>query len=162
MKLLFSLVLICACFSVNAQLPASCDSTNALNQEVLNVVKPYLGKKVDRGECWDLANLALNQVHAKWDGVLNYGKKVDWKKACIQPGDILQFEKVEFSGKIDANSEYTESFYHHTAIVYAVHDDGKVELIHQNTGQFGKKVGVTTLNFADLKKGTIQAYRPTK
>jgi hypothetical protein len=161
-KALCSTFILLLCLRVDAQIPASCDSTNALNREILNVVKPYIGKKVDRGECWDLANLALNKVNASWDGLLNYGTKVDWKKECIQPGDILQFEKVELKGKIDGNMEYTETFYHHTAIIYAVHDDGTVELIHQNTGQYGKKVGVTTMNFNDLKKGTIQAYRPTK
>lgn len=162
MKALCSIFILFLCFRVDAQIPASCDSTSALNQEILKVVKPYIGKKVDRGECWDLANLALNQVNATWDGLLNYGKKVDWKKDCIQPGDILQFEKVELKGMVDGNMEYTETFYHHTAIVYTVHDDGTVELIHQNTGQYGKKVGITTMNFNDLKKGTIQAYRPTK
>lgn len=161
-KTLCSAFIILLCFRVNAQIPVSCDTSNALNLEILKVVKPYIGKKVDRGECWDLANLALNQVKAKWDGYLNYGTMVDWKKECIQPGDILQFEKVELSGNIDQNSKYTESFYHHTAIVYAVHEDGTIELIHQNTGQYGKKVGVTTMNFKDLKKGTIQAYRPIK
>jgi len=131
-----------------------------MNQEILNVVKPYMGKKVDRGECWDLAKLALDKVGADWDGFMNFGTKIDWKKQCLQPGDILQFEKVEFSGVNSEHLKYTESFYHHTAIVYAVHDDGTIELIHQNTGQFGKKVGVSSLNFADMKKGTIQAYRP--
>ena len=170
MKTLCSAFILLLSFCVNAQspstkakqLPVPCDSTSALNQEILDAVKPYVGKKVDRGECWDLAKLALDKTGAKWDGYMDFGKKIDWKKDCLQPGDILQFEKVEFSGTDKDKNKYTESFYHHTALVYAVHDDGTIELIHQNAGQSGKKVGVSPLNFADMKKGTIQAYRPVK
>lgn len=162
MKTLCSTFILALCFHVDAQLPVKCDSTNALNTEILKVVQPYIGKKVDRGECWDLAKLALNTTGAKWDGLLQFGTKIDWKKDCLQPGDILQFEKVEMRGKDANNYDYTESFYHHTAIVYAVGEGGNIELIHQNTGQYGKKVGVTTLHLKDLKKGTIQAFRPTK
>jgi len=141
------------------QLPVACDSTGSLNSEILKVVKPCIGKKIDRGECWDLAKFALDKVNASWDGFMDFGKEFDWKKECLQPGDILQFEGVVFEGKNEAY-KYSESFYHHTAIVYSIGENGEVELIHQNTGQYGKKVGVSTIYFKDLKKGKIQAYRP--
>jgi len=161
-KSLCSAFIVFLYFHVDAQLPVACDSAELLNQEILKVVKPYIGKKVDRGECWDLANFALTKVGATWDGLLDYGREYDYKKECMQPGDILQFEKVEMKGDDGHGNGYTETFYHHTAIVYSVGENGDVELIHQNTGQFGKKVGVSTLHFADLKKGKIQAYRPEK
>ena len=157
MKTLCSAFIFFVAFHASAQLPTSCDSTEPLNAEILKVVKSCIGKKIDRGECWDLAKFALDKVNASWDGYLDYGKETDWRKECIQPGDILQFEGVEFE-----DENYSESYYHHTAIVYAVGEDGAVELIHQNTGQFGKKVGVSTIYFKDLKKGKILAYRPIK
>lgn len=161
-KTLCSTFIFLCCFHVNAQLPYSCDSTNTLNSEILKVVEPYIGKKIDRGECWDLANFALTEVGATWDGLLDYGTEYDYSKQCMQPGDILQFEKVEMKGEDENGNGYMETFYHHTAIVYSVGENGEVQLMHQNTGQFGKKVGISTLYFADMKKGKIQAYRPVK
>ena len=160
-KTLCSAFIFFVTFNANAQLPTSCDSIESLNAELLKVVQSCIGKKIDRGECWDLAKFALDKVNANWDGYLDYGKEIDWKKKCLQPGDILQFEGVIFEGK-NGNYSYTESYYHHTAIVSSVGTDGSVELIHQNTGQYGKKVGVSTIYFKDLKKGKIQAYRPIR
>src|SRR5690242_6004293 len=36
----------------------SCDSIPALNSEILKVLKPYMGQKILRGECWDVLSLA--------------------------------------------------------------------------------------------------------
>lgn len=161
MKTLCSAFIFILCFHANAQQPSACDSVDPLNGELLRVVKTCIGKKIDRGECWDLAKFGLDKVNAVWDGYLDFGKEIDWKKQCLQPGDILQFEGVVFEGK-NGNYSYSESYYHHTAIVYSVKENGEVELIHQNTGQFGKKVGVSSIFFKDLKKGKIQAFRPTR
>ncbi len=65
-----------------------------LNKKVIEYVKTVIGKKVDHGECWDLANNALNYAGAKWDGMYVFGKKVDPKKDTIYVGDLIQFEKV--------------------------------------------------------------------
>ena len=142
-------------------MPSKCSVTDSINTQILKVVEACKGKKIDRGECWALAKYALDAVGAKWDSYLNYGKQYDWKKDCMQAGDILQFEKVEFV-YVSKEGKATESFYHHTAIVYSLKEDGVVELIHQNTGQFGKKVGVSSIDFKAMKKGTIKAYRPVK
>lgn len=156
-SLVFVLVLL---FQGNAQTVLPCTEIPALNQQVLDVVRPTIGKKIDRGECWDLVKFALNQVHAKWDGYQQFGVEINRSKECIQPGDVLQFDQVELAGTDENGFEFTESFYHHYAIVYAVTDSQHIQLIHQNTGQYGKKVGVTSMNFSTLKKGTIRVFRP--
>jgi hypothetical protein len=148
-------------FAASPQYAEPCKEVPALNKAVVETVKPYLGKKLDRGECWDAAKLALNTVGAEWDGLYNYGRKIDVKTECIQPGDIVQFEGVKIEVR-EGNSGYYEVFEHHTAIVYEVNGPGDVELIHQNTGQFGKKMGVSNLKLATVKKGEITFYRPVK
>jgi hypothetical protein len=131
----------------------------ALNQGILDVLKPYIGKKIGRGECWDAAQLALNAVGAKWDGLYVFGRVVNVRTECIQPGDIVQFEKAEFEVKTE-NGSMSEQLDHHTAIVYKVNGPGDLELLHQNTGQYGRKMGVTQLNLANKKRGTVTVYRP--
>jgi hypothetical protein len=148
-------------FTATAQYAEPCKEVPALNKAVVEAVKPYLGKQLDRGECWDAAKLALNAVGAEWDGLYNYGRKIDVKTECIQPGDIVQFEGVKIEVR-EGNSGYYEVFEHHTAIVYAVKGPGDVELIHQNTGQFGRKMGVSGLKLSTVKKGEITFYRPVK
>jgi hypothetical protein len=160
MKYLFFLLFsIAVSNGVQAQYAEPCKEVPALNQQIIDLLTPFLGKKIDRGECWDAAKLALNSVGAEWDGLYAFGRVVNVKTECIQPGDIVQFEQV-FIEVREGNSGYTETFEHHTAIVYKVNGPGNVELIHQNTGQFGRKMGITTLNLAHIKKGTITFFRP--
>lgn len=159
MKFIVAFPFILSSFFINAQYAEPCAEIPELNQSILNVLKPYLGKKILRGECWDAAKLALNEVGAEWDGLYNFGRKIDLKKECIQPGDIVQFEKAELTVVLE-NGSYSESFYHHTAIVYSVKSAGELQILHQNTGQFGKKMGVTELNLATITKGTFTIYRP--
>jgi hypothetical protein len=53
-----------------------CDSIPSINKQIIVFVKNNIGKKVGRGECWDLANEGLNFVSAKWDGEYNFGKEI--------------------------------------------------------------------------------------
>jgi hypothetical protein len=139
----------------------SSSATPPLNKEIVTYVRSVIGKQVDRGECWDLANQALIRSKAKWDGLYQYGNKVDPKKDQIYPGDIIQFENVQVKYKID-NSIYTETMDHHTAIVYKVLDKGKYEIAHQNTGFSGRTVGVSTLDLSQVTKGKLKFYRPMR
>lgn len=112
-----------------------------------------LGKKVERGECWDLANSALNYANANWKPLYDFGDKFDYKKQDLKPGDILQFTGVKF---VFANG--SASFPKHTAIVYK-YANKNVTLLHQN---FNNKKAVDTLsiNLDNIKNGKIEAYRP--
>lgn len=141
------------------------DTLPALNKQILNYVESVIGKQVDRGECWDLANQALTRFNAKWDRQFKYGKLLDHKKDVIYPGDIIQFKDVlvEYTTKNDDGSITTtrETMGQHTAIVYRVNAPGDLMLAHQNTGFSGRKVGISRLVLANIKKGKIWVYRPT-
>lgn len=160
MKFVVSLIMLIS-LRVHAQYAQPCDEIPLLNQEILKVLKPYKGKKISRGECWDAAQLALDKVGAEWDGEYVFGRVIDPATECIQPGDIVQFEDVYVEVTTE-NGGYTETFEHHTAIVYKVSGPGIMELFHQNTGEYGRKMGITPFDLANVTKGTITFFRPVK
>ena len=137
-----------------------------LNTKVIEYVDTVKGKKVARGECWDLAAAALDYSGAYLDrssqkSLYVFGKELNPKKDKIFPGDIIQIEnvKIEYSR---GNMIYTENMIHHTAIIYEVMGKGLFSIAHQNTSSSGKKVGISDLNLNDIKKGEIIFYRPSK
>ncbi|MCI5058451.1 MAG: hypothetical protein MRY83_20230 [Flavobacteriales bacterium] len=138
-----------------------CDNIPVLNEKIVGYVKDNMGKKVDRGECWDVAAGALNQYDAKWDKAYKFGKKVDPKSECIFPGDIIQFEGVRIDYKKDG-MVYWETMGHHTAIVYEVKAKGDYVIAAQNTKTSGRKVGVSDLKLDQITKGKYTFFRPTK
>jgi hypothetical protein len=161
MKPLFLTILAAALFTTAsvAQSANPCDDVPTLNTEVLTYVRSQVGKKVARGECWDLAAGALNTTGAKWDGQFGFGRHVDPKEDCIYPGDILQFDNVVLVEK-SATGTRTEQMPKHTAIIYTVHGTGRYTIAHQNTSFSGRKVGLSEIDLANRTKGRIRAYRP--
>jgi hypothetical protein len=138
-----------------------CGETPELNTKVIAFVNSKLNKKVATGECWDLAAGALNSVAAKWDGKYNFGKEVDYKKTCIFPGDIVQFEGVELQYNI-GDAIYFETLAHHTAIIYTVNGKGNYVVADQNTKMSGKKVATHPFDVKTVTKGKFIIYRPQK
>jgi len=136
-------------------------NTPDLNKQVFNYVESVIGKKVDRGECWDLANQALIMVNADWDKQYIYGNSIDPMKDPVFPGDFIQFENVKIR-YTEGNTTYTELMTHHTAVVYKVLGDGVFEIAHQNTEFSKRKVGISELNLNYVINGEIYFYRPTK
>jgi hypothetical protein len=132
-----------------------------LNKEIVEYVESVIGKKVDRGECWDLANQALIKVDADWDRQYVYGNRIDHEKDKVYPGDLIQFKNVTVR-YTEGNVTYTELMAHHTAIVYKVLGKGVFEIAHQNTEFSGRKVGLSELNTNHIIKGKVYFYRPTK
>lgn len=130
-----------------------------LNKKIIKYVNSVMGKQVDRGECWDLANQALTRNNAEWNGEYVYGKEINPEKDEVFPGDIIQFEKVKVRYTV-GNAITTETMGHHTAIVYKVYSKGKFQLAHQNTGFSGRKVGLSDLELANVIKGKMKFYRP--
>lgn len=158
----FKLIILTAiCLTVGRFIAHAQDSLPELNKKVVEIVKTTIGKKVDRGECWDLANKALTEIKADWDLKYKYGNLVNYKKETVYPGDIIQFEGVKVKYK-KGNTTYTESMEHHTAVVYRVISPGVFELAHQNTGFSGRKVGLSTLDISTIIKGKMSIYRPVK
>ena len=138
-----------------------CGDVPDLNKGIIQYVKEHINKKVARGECWDLAAEPLNELGANWDKMYGFGKKVDIKHDCIYPGDIIQFEGV-IAKVVNGNLTITAHLEHHTAIIYEVKDKNTFVLAHQNTGDWGKKVGLSDLNLNDITQGTFTIYQPLK
>lgn len=136
-----------------------CDSIPKLNKDVLKFALEKKGKKVDRGECWDLIKYALDAADVKWDGLEGYGTEISWKKDCVYPGDIIRFDKVKITYKI-GNTTYTETMHHHVAVIYEIKNKDEWLVLDQNTEQNGKKVGISTVRITALKSGKVRVYRP--
>jgi len=121
--------------------------------KIMEFCKKNMGKKVDRGECWDLAYAALNSAGADWSTPFNFGDKINYKKESLKPADVLQFTNVKFMFP-----NRSMSFPKHTAIVSKA-EGGKILVYHQN---FNNKryVDTLTINLENIKNGTIDAYRP--
>jgi hypothetical protein len=130
-----------------------------MNKQIIEYVNSVMGKKVDRGECWDLANKALILVKADWDGKFTYGKLLNPKKDSIYPGDIIQYKDVVVK-YTKGNVQYKETMKQHTAIVYKVISKGNYEVAEQNTAYAGKKVSIGKLNLEYIEKGKVYIYRP--
>jgi hypothetical protein len=138
-----------------------CAEVPELNQKILVFVNGKVGKKIGRGECWDLAAEALNQAGAEWDHNYGFGKPVNAEKDCIYPGDIIQFKGVklqyEFNGSI-----CKEEMAMHTAIIYEVKKKNSYILAEQNTSYGGRKVTLKSLDVNNITKGKFQIYRPVQ
>ena len=159
----FSILAFVLLFSFHgeAQKIRSCDSVPALNSEILRVLKPYMGQKILRGECWDVLSVALNETHATWNGYDVFGVPYDYKKQCIAPGDIIAFRGVKFGG-MQNGAKYFETMEKHFAVVKEVKENGELVLWHQNTGRFGRKLGESSIFLGDLKKGKMEFFRPQR
>jgi len=158
-KLIFLLFLLHAGYQGRAQ-----SSLPVINERIIHYVEGVIGKQVNRGECWDLADEALTKSGARFDKssektLYIFGEPYNPQKKEILPGDIIQFEKVVVKYQ-DGNMIMTESFAHHTAIVYEVISSVEIRLAHQNTSRTGKKVGISTLQLENVKKGKMFFYRP--
>ncbi|MCB0410788.1 MAG: hypothetical protein KDD29_11255 [Flavobacteriales bacterium] len=156
MKSFINIFILLIAFSFSK---AQCDNAPVLNKKIIAFVKSNMNKKVDGGECWDLAAKALKNVEANWDGKYEFGKHINDKKDCVYPGDIIQFKGIKLKYKKEKYI-YTEDMSHHTAIVYEVVEKGKYIIADQNTRHSGRKVGTHEFNVEDIIKGSFKIYRP--
>ena len=129
--------------------------TNAKIIEYINSVK---GKKVDRGECWDLANGALTYAHAKWESPYGFGKPIDYKTEKIIPGDIIHILNVTMESR-SGNSITRWKMAEHTAILFELKEANKVMVAEQNVNGV-RKVQINEWNLDDVKSGKLQFFRP--
>lgn len=136
-----------------------CDSIPPLNKQIRAFVKSNIKKKVGSGQCWDLAAEALNKVNAKWDGKTKFGKEINYKKDCVYPGDIIQFEGVTLKYELD-QKKYIEKLEHHTAVIFDVKEKGNFVIADQNTRFSGKTVGTNNFDVKTVIKGSFKIYRP--
>ncbi|MES2778750.1 MAG: hypothetical protein V4651_02535 [Bacteroidota bacterium] len=129
------------------------------NAKIVEYVNSVIGKKVGRGECWDLANEALTYANAKWQFPTTFGKPIDYKKDQILAGDLIQINNVVMESKTDT-SLVRWKMVEHTAIVYATTaEKGHIRIAEQNVNGV-RKVMLSDWNLSDVKSGKLQFYRP--
>jgi len=124
-----------------------------IQREVVNFAADNIGKRIGRGECWDLADQALRAAGAEPPKGYSFGDRIPLNE--IQPGDILQFTSARF----DEPGYWTiMGTPNHTAVVHAV-GDTRAFILQQN---FDGKRYVTTydLNLNNQTSGQIEAFRP--
>ncbi len=154
-----------------------------LNQKVLLWAQGKLGKKVGRGECWDLGESALKQAGAQTSNDLGpvdedsdyvWGDPVsDLKDA--QPGDILQLRdhvittttektyKFSDGSEEETSEDVSVDRPHHTAIVSStLGPDGALKTIEQNIKPLGKIVQNKKLHTRDVPEVRTKKFEKRK
>ncbi len=133
-----------------------------LNDKIIPFVDSVMGTIVGRGECWDLAQSALDNAQATWTRPLGFGKSIDLSKEEVKPGDIIQFRSLKVK-LVDSQGVsiggMTLGMPDHTAVIYSVIGDKNYTLAHQN----GKRTKVVEKTDVDLKmatSGTYSVFRP--
>lgn len=143
--LIFSLLFIQPVFS--QELPEK-------NKKIIAFAEKNKGKKLGKGECWDLAAEALDEAEATWKKPYEFGKLLG-KKETVLPGDIIQLENV----KIVHEDGSGQMFPHHTAIIFKVLAPGKYIFAEQNNDR-KRYVIFSEVDLNDVKKGKFMIYRP--
>jgi hypothetical protein len=132
-----------------------------LNDKVFAYANGVIGKTIGSGECWDLAQEALDTNGADWSRPMNYGILLDPDKDRIRPGDIIQFKSVRLQSKLpNGGMMYrTIGAPDHTAIIISVEREKKYKLAHQNLD--GKRYVITSeVDLNNMTAGKYWIYRP--
>lgn len=158
---LASCAILCCTSFLFAQVPKPATADGAPAEQVAAFAEAAMDTKVGTGECWDLAQYALNQAGANWDGRYGFGRMLDTRTEIVQRGDVVQFSKVLVERQ-EGLTIVRETMGPHTAIVLVVHEPGHYTLAHQNFGVAGRKVGRYELVMTDVKRGTIDFFRPVR
>lgn len=146
--------------TVGKPLPASLLHLE-LNDKVLAFVSSVMGTTVGSGECWDLAQQALDMNLADWSRPTSFGRLLDPEKDVIKAGDIIQFHNVRTTEHLPGGVTRRETLGapDHTAIIYKVLGKRRYTLAHQNIG--GKRTVMTSdINLANVTGGSYRIYRP--
>jgi hypothetical protein len=159
MRRFFFFIFIISLSVANSHGIALCPEQTTINKRIIQYVNQHVDQKIGRGECWDLAAAALNSAGAVWNQGQIFGKKINYQAGeCLSPGDIIQFENVNLSYEKN-NSQYTESYIHHTAIIHAIGTNGALMIAQQNTSDHGRRVSLDSFNFNHVKSGSIFIFR---
>lgn len=144
------------------QSAVKCGETPALNKKILEFVNSNMGKRIGKGECWDVVAAALNSCNAKWDKKFGFGKEVNYKKDCVFPGDIIQLKDAMIHEEPRKGVHVWDEYPQHSAIIIEVKQKMEYVLADQNFGIGQNKLSTHTLNLNKLHKGQVQIYRPIK
>ena len=146
------ILVFCLALFISSSIKAQ--DTSIINNKIVSFCEKHIGKKVGRGECWDLAKEALDFAKATWTPPYDFGKTTLPNKEVL-PGDIIQFENV----KIVYPDKSWKEFPHHTAIVYKVLGPGKYVIAEQNVNN-KKIVTLSEIDLNFVKKGKFTLFRP--
>lgn len=153
-------------FVLSNAMSAQKDGFPVVNARIVAFVREHMGEQVGRGECWDLAAAALDAAGARWDGDHGFGRRVDPAHERVLPGDIIQFERVEFRWE-EGREVRTIRMPHHIAVVLDVEDEASGAeprdaylIAQQNTQETGRTTGTGHLVLSRRTKGRILFYRP--
>lgn len=132
-----------------------------LNDRIIDFVTKAMGRSVGRGECWDLAQQALDVNLADWTRPTTYGRPLNPGTDVIKAGDIIQFRTVTVTehlpGKV-TKREYLGAP-DHTAVIYRVLGKKSYTLAHQNVRGV-RRVITSDINLSNITGGTFRIYRP--
>lgn len=141
-------------FALASEAPAQ--SATDVHTKIVEYTLSKEGKRVNRGECWDLVAEALDYAGADWQRPRGFGEKIDYEKDPVLPGDIIEFRKARFEAP-DRRSGYEMP--EHFAVIVEVQGPGRFRIGHQNYNR-KKRVGFAEVDMAHKKSGRVTIYRP--
>lgn len=119
-------------------------------RKIVAFVAKNKGKRVGDGECWALINLAYRSAGIRHKGGRVWGRRINWQREGVRPGDIIEFEYARYP------YAYTDA--NHTSIIMKVVNQDSVLVAHQHwNGLY--KVTMTTLPLTYLRSGKQTVYR---
>ena len=142
-----------------------------IGQNIINWARGRVGKKVGRGECWDLVNsaaIAGGAQGSEYFGTIGddvdyiWGEEIDL--SAVQAGDLIQTRDHKTTWTYDVTITYADGSPpggdvdhkyvprpHHSLIVTALLDrDGALATLEQNVEPKGKIVHVNKLYTRDV------------
>lgn len=132
-----------------------------LNDSIIDFVSKVMGTTVGRGECWDLAQQALDTNLADWTRPTDYGLRLNPETDMIKAGDIIQFRSVTITEHLPGGVTKRETLGlpDHTAVIYKVLGKKSYTVAHQNIRGI-RRVITGDINLAKITGGTYSVYRP--
>jgi hypothetical protein len=128
-----------------------------LNDKIIEYVSSVMGTTVGRGECWDLAQEALDRNLADWSRPTNFGRLRNPEIDEIKPGDIIQFRSLKITERLPGGVTkwLTLGAPDHTAVVYKVQGRKRYSVAHQNVGGM-RRVITADVDLTKVTGGHIQ------
>ena len=122
-------------------------------RKIVAFAEANIGNAVGDGECWGLVNLAYRSAGIRHRGGRVWGRRVNWQKEGVRPGDIIEYENARYP------FAYTDA--NHTSIILKVVDKDSVLVAHQYWNDI-KRVSTTEIPLTYLRAGkqTIYRYEP--
>uniref|UniRef100_A0A7S3D184 BBC1/AIM3 cysteine proteinase-fold domain-containing protein n=1 Tax=Palpitomonas bilix TaxID=652834 RepID=A0A7S3D184_9EUKA len=127
--------------------------------KIVRYCSQHLGKKIDRGECWDLVRRALEHVSARRARSFDFGQRVDLED--VMPGDLLHFKNCVFKGKSETqpNTVVTKTvgLPDHAAVVEKVNLPILFYFDQNHAGR--RTVGRASQNMDHYVSGLVEVFR---